>query len=131
MKPRAIQTAKTLIPAALVGMGYVFLLLFTPFSIPCPFHAVTGWYCPGCGVSRMCLSLLQLDFAAALRSNAALILLLPVALFLFIFQTVRYIRTGQRSLSRWQTVLIWSATVLLLAFGILRNFPAFAFLAPH
>ena len=123
--------AKTLIPVALVGLGYAFLLLFTPFYIPCPFHAITGWYCPGCGVSRMCLSLLHLDFAAAFRSNAALTILLPVALFVFLFQAIRYIRTGRRSLSRWQTVLVWSAILLLLAFGILRNIPAFAFLAPH
>lgn len=44
--------------------GYL-LLCTMGFSLPCPVYALTGLYCPGCGVTRMLLALLRLDFAAA------------------------------------------------------------------
>ena len=33
--------------------------------VPCPFFAMTGVGCPGCGMTRACLALTQGDFAAA------------------------------------------------------------------
>ena len=44
---------------------------------------------------------------------------------------VRYVRTGDGSVRRWERALLWGAVGVLLAGGVLRNLPAFAFLAPH
>ena len=68
------------ISAAILGVGCAYALFchLTGWGIPCPFHALTGLNCPGCGVSRMLLSLLRLDFAAAFRYNAVLFCMLPL-----------------------------------------------------
>jgi len=39
------------------------------FVPPCPWHAWTGWPCPGCGTSRAVLRLLHADPAGALAVN--------------------------------------------------------------
>ena len=50
------------------------------FGIPCMFHILTGLDCPSCGISRMCMALLQLRFADAFRYNPAIFCLLPLLL---------------------------------------------------
>lgn len=113
-----------------LGLAYAGWVKCTGWAIPCPFHLVTGLYCPACGVSRMCMALLQFDLAAALQANALLVCLLPVLALVLAVSGVRYVQTGRFSLSRWQSAAVWGMVVLLVVFGILRNLPWFAYLAP-
>ena len=64
--PDAIQKKILIIYGAIFGAGllYAFLILHTPFRIPCLFREVTGLQCPGCGTSRMVLALMRLDIPA-------------------------------------------------------------------
>ena len=57
--PDAVQKKILIIYGAIFGVGvlYAFLILHTPFRIPCLFREVTGLQCPGCGTSRMALAL--------------------------------------------------------------------------
>ena len=89
--------------------------------IPCLFHTITGLDCPGCGVSRMCLSLLRLDFSAAFHANVALFLMLPFGVVLFLQMAVRYIKEGIFSPTKVQTAILWIMAILLLIFGVVRN----------
>ena len=114
----------------LCGFGYAVFVMTTGLAIPCPFHLVTGLYCPACGVSRMCLALLQLDFAAAMRANVLLVFLLPVLALVLAVSGIRYVKAGVFTLSRWQSAAVWGMIALLLIFGVLRNLPCFAYLAP-
>ena len=131
MRARAIGLLKWALLLCLAGGGYALLIRWTGRGIPCPIHALTGLYCPGCGVSRFCMALLRLDFAAGFRSNAGLFILRPLGLAVLAGSAVRYLRTGERRPARWQSVSVWAMIAVLLAFGILRNLPAFAFLAPQ
>ena len=130
MKERLFQTLKTVAILGAIGLGYAFVCAFTPFRIPCPLHVLTGLYCPGCGVTRMCLSLLRFDFAGAARANLAVLVLSPVILVLLLWYLVNYIKFGKRELSRAQAIIVWTLVVLLLLFGIVRNLPYFTFLRP-
>lgn len=90
--------------------------------IPCPFYMVTGLYCPGCGVSRMCLSLLRLDIPAAFAANRLVFLLLPVGAVLALQIAVRYVRTGEHLPTRAQQCVLVCMCIALVTFGVLRNF---------
>ncbi|MET0450627.1 MAG: DUF2752 domain-containing protein [Mycobacterium sp.] len=89
------------------------------FGFPtCPFHVMTGWYCPGCGGIRMTHDVLNGDFSAALVDNAFLLVGLPVlALWLLMRR-----RSGKRGLP----VLGWvTITVAAVAWTVVRNLPGF------
>lgn len=104
-----------------IGLAYAVFVRLSGLSIPCPFHAVTGLFCPGCGVTRMCLALLRLDFAAAWQATPVLLLLLPVLAALLLRQAVRYVKTGRSTLSRGESALVWGMAAVLLLWGIARN----------
>lgn len=104
-----------------IGLAYAVFVRLSGLSIPCPFHALTGLLCPGCGVTRMCLALLRLDFAAAWQANPVLLLLLPVLAALLLRQAVRYVKSGRSTLSRRESALVWGMAAVLLLWGIARN----------
>ena len=104
-----------------LGLGYAAFIHLTGWAIPCLFRQVTGFKCPGCGVTSMCLALLRLDFAAAWQANPVLLLLLPVLTALLIRQAMRYVKTGRTTLSRRESALVWGMAAVLLLWGIARN----------
>ena len=83
-----------------------------------------------CGVSRMCLSLLSLDFQSAFQANAAVMLILPPGLIIAFQMAFRYIKSGRLQPTRAQNLVLYIMAGFLLLFGILRNLPAFAWLSP-
>ena len=48
---------------------------------PCPFHALTGLHCPGCGSLRAVHQLLHGELWAAFRLNPLMVLSLPLLAF--------------------------------------------------
>ncbi len=63
---------------AILGAGFLYLLLMkvTGFQLNCAFRSRTGLLCPGCGGSRMFLSLFRLEIGEAFRYNPFLFLCL-------------------------------------------------------
>lgn len=57
--------------AAVLGGVYA----LTGRGVPCPFLALTGWWCPVCGSSRMGVALLRGDVAAAWGWNPFMLVL--------------------------------------------------------
>lgn len=120
---------KLLIICTLFLLLITYLYLGNQFHIyiNCPIKKITGLYCPGCGITRMLLSILQLDFYQALRYNPLLFLSLPFFLFLI----VESIITKKEPLYNKIPTKIWVAIIVIfMIYGILRNIPFFDFLAP-
>jgi hypothetical protein len=95
---------------------------------PCPFHALTGWWCPGCGMTRATHHLLHGDFVGALRYNA----LLPFVLTLI---TVAWIDWYSRSVggrrllpTRVPAWVTGTAIAIAIGFAVVRNLPGVDFL---
>lgn len=59
------------------GFAYYLAARFF-FAIPCMFRTLTGFKCPGCGITHMLVAELQFNFAQAYAANPALYLLQPV-----------------------------------------------------
>ena len=72
--------------SAFVGIA-IYMTLAITLDWGCPIRRITGVPCPGCGVTRATLSLLQLDFAKALRLNPAVFFVYPYLFFLIHIQT--------------------------------------------
>lgn len=106
---------------AVILSGYYLLVSLTPIVIPCVFHEVTGLLCPGCGITRMLLAISHGEFAKAFGYNQALFILLPVLAADLFWCMYLYIRYG-RVESRVHSAGIWAVLVVLLIFGVWRNF---------
>ena len=115
---KVIRNAAILLGA---GLAYAAFVNLTGLAIPCVFHLVTGWKCPGCGVTRVTLALLRLDFREAWVQNRCLVLISPILAFFIVTQLVSYIRTGRYRIGRVQTIVNYVLIGVLVVFGVVRN----------
>ena len=125
------RARRRLIGAAGLAVSYYVFVRMTGRGIPCTFYALTGHWCPGCGISRMLIDLTQGNLTGAWQSNRLLLILTPYLALILIRQAYAYwngrpVTVGRRE--RYVQIII---IVLLLAFGILRNVPAFSHWAPY
>lgn len=97
-------------------------------GVVCPFHELFGWDCPGCGGTRMAVSLLKLDFYQAFRYNPFIFVTAPIILVVYIWQFAVYVKENR--LLKYLDVFLINYAVALIVFGILRNISIFSWLAP-
>ena len=107
-----------------VVIGFCFLLLYLKLGIyiPCLFRKFTGFYCPGCGITRMFLSILQLDFYQAFRYNP-LVFMLFVGVILFKILRFNFSKKSKEYASYFLLVVV-------IFYGVFRNIELFSYLKP-
>ena len=93
----------------------------------CPFHAMTGLNCPGCGATRGMHALLNGDVLTALHFNAMLIVFVPLMIYGIAALVLFGIRGRGLPVPRFATQGTWAFLVLMIAFGVLRNLPFYPF----
>ena len=97
-------------------------------GIPCVFHELTGLYCPGCGITRLLFSLLELNFFQAFRSNPLVFILIILTIIYFILKIfLKIIWKKDLIIPQW---IYYILIVILIFYGILRNIPGFEYLTP-
>ena len=121
MKKRICRLLTRCAIVLLVGLLYYLFVVITTIKIPCFFYVLTGLYCPGCGVTRMSVALLQLDFERAFYYHPVLLCSLPLLGVCFGYQALRYVKTGETKLLWWQNTIIWLVIVALVSFCVYRN----------
>lgn len=117
----------------LIFGGIVFIVygacyLLTGNGIPCFINELTGLYCPGCGISRMLISLAKFEFYQAFRFNPLLFILLPIVGIVVLIQFVYYYKN--KKFFKINNAIYITLLVVIVLFGILRNIPAFSYLIP-
>ena len=117
-----------LVLGLLVSFGVIYLLdpIGSYIYPPCMFYRLTGLYCPGCGSVRALHQLSHGHLLRAMQFNPLMVLSIPLMVLLFCkqYSNPRFVL---------HPVWAWSALILLVAYWVLRNIPAFPFtlLAPH
>ncbi|MCY7422756.1 MAG: DUF2752 domain-containing protein [Chitinophagaceae bacterium] len=120
------------VPAAIISGILLFYFLFdarkTTWLPQCPFHLLTGFYCPGCGSQRALSSILHGEFLQALRFNVLLIASLPLLMYSATVMIVNK-TTGNHIVQKFFYSASFGRIVLIviLAFWFLRNLPFFPF----
>lgn len=102
------------------------ILGYFHISIPCPILSLTGYYCPGCGISRLVLSLFSGHIYQAFRWNPFVFLLLVIFFGYVVISTITHKYVDKKIVSKILFVVI----ILLIGYGVLRNMELFSFLAP-
>lgn len=93
----------------------------------CPLYAITGFACPGCGLTRAFHALFQGDIVTAIDFN----LLTPVwaAIFGYLVVSLILVVIRGKGLPMWPISPKFLAIFagILLIFGVVRNIPVYPF----
>lgn len=114
----------------------VLLYAFKPESafpwLRCPFHALTGLHCPGCGTMRALHQLLHGRLLVAFGLNPLAVLALPFLGYAFLSRAALAARGRPLPEVFVPPVGIWALLGVILLFWVLRNVPLYPFslLAP-
>ncbi|MDE0297756.1 MAG: DUF2752 domain-containing protein [Candidatus Poribacteria bacterium] len=109
-------------------IGLVLVSIYTAWAglrlgeltlIPCPFRLVTDTSCPGCGMTRACVSLAQGRFGAAWDYHPFSYLILALAVGTFFFPR-KLPEAWQRIPAHIRNCLAGSTLALLLGLWICR-----------
>lgn len=103
------------------GLVYGIFVEYTGLAIPCLFRRVTGLKCPGCGITGMCIALMQLDFKTAFWCHPMLFVLLAPLGIVFARSIAAYVQEGTWQTKRWQDVILYICIALLIGFSVVRN----------
>lgn len=95
----------------------------------CPFLALTGLYCPGCGSLRALHALGHGDLTTALGLNVLTVLgVLALAVIWVLYTRRQWLGTQRTTVAPAWSLL--TLAVVVVAFGVVRNLPVGAGLAP-
>jgi hypothetical protein len=90
----------------------------------CPFHSMTGLWCPACGLTRGTYQLMHGHFAAALSYNVFTpVVLLGLMVAWCVWLPVSW-GAAPRAVPAWvRRMLISVAPAVVIAYAVLRNIP--------
>jgi hypothetical protein len=127
---------------AVSGVVFGVLMIFLIYKIdpadskvfpPCPFHKLTGLYCPGCGSLRAVHQISHGNIIQAFRLNPLMVIMAPFVGYALIRQLIyTLIRKPLRPVFI-KPVWVWILLGIIIAYWIGRNIPfwPFSLLGPH
>ncbi|MFC5463484.1 DUF2752 domain-containing protein [Lederbergia graminis] len=116
---------KIVIAISVLSIGILYLTVISPMfniHIPCIFKKITGLNCPGCGMTRAALALLDGDVYQAFRWNMLAFIIAPLLATYFVLEKKKMLKPSK--------VLMTSMLVMAVLFFILRNTETFGWMAP-
>ena len=122
MKKRLFNKIKELIGLLILLFTYYFLHIYTGLSIPCPFRLLTGFKCPGCGITSMLFSMINFRFKEAFYYNPLVFIMLPFIIAYFIYINYLYIYGKKdkilKKIPNYVTIILIFITIV---YGVVRN----------
>ena len=85
------------------------------------FRLVTGYRCPGCGMTHAAMALIHGQPKTAFRENPLSLSVVPLLLLYGAYRAEVYIRTARTDFRKWEIVFLGVLWVVVLAFWLLRN----------
>ena len=95
----------------------------------CPWLALTGTFCPGCGSLRAIHALAHGDLTVALGRNPLAVLSI-VWLAVWFFVWTRRVLTGRHRTTMAPAWVLYGILGVILGYWVLRNIPGWTFLSP-
>ena len=134
-KSKEIAALKKQLEGALIicaiGVIYYIWVRVTGLGIPCMFRKLTGWLCPGCGMTTLVISVLNGDFRAARAANPFVYYTWPVIVIELLWSEIKAIKSAEwaelKAVKRTDivmNVILGIYVASFIAFGVLRNIPA-------
>lgn len=121
IKARIIKTLFLYLGLSVVCITYYCINQYAGFGIPCLFKLLFNIKCPACGITTMFFNIFQGKYIDAFNANPLTFCLLPLLLFIVIYNTWMYIKNGHLCMQNKFTIIYWVLMLLYIVYGILRN----------
>jgi hypothetical protein len=103
-----------------IAIGYYVLYLkFPEFVVKCFFKETTGFMCPGCGVTRMLVNFMELNFIKGIKYNMFLGITLPFVIYIIVYSGYLYV--VEKKDNKVFNVSCYVYVALLVVWGVIRN----------
>ena len=113
------KTIKTVLLLLVAGLCSLIWIKLTGIAVPCMFRYITGFKCPGCGVTTMFAALASLDFKASFNANPFLFVTAPFLCGEIIYWI--YLKYRNMKLPKGHETAVICYCAALCIFGIARN----------
>jgi hypothetical protein len=127
------RRSSVLVIWSLIIAGAAYLFFFEPgktgFFPSCPFRLLTGFTCPGCGVTRALHQILHGHFYTAFTLNPLFLLAIPFLLFALLRYSAIVMRGGVPRPNALPAPFIYAIFFAILSFWIFRNTPFYPFVS--
>ena len=128
MNKKIFQTIIIVLLIVFISKVYQFLLSTYHIELLCFFHKITGFYCPGCGITRMFLACLNGKVIQAFYYNRLLFIFIIICAPYFFYRYNNWYH-GKTTKSIPQKMWIF-LLIVFLCYGIMRNIDYFSYLQP-
>lgn len=120
-KERLSSVIKSILSILVLGIAYYIIIKIFGLGIPCVFRLITGYKCPGCGMTHAAVAVLSGHIYKAFEYNALSVSLVPVMVIYGIYKCSIYIKTGKDWFRVWEIVFLIVCLVITVLYGIYRN----------
>ena len=124
---RSLAAAGLAVAAAGAAAAWYFDPSTANFFPICPLYSLTGYACPGCGLTRGFHALFHGDVLTALDYNALIPVFGAFLGYLFLSMSLVAVRGRGLTMGRMNGPLLWAIFGLMLVFGVVRNIPVYPF----
>ncbi len=109
-----------LLAAAYLALSKLTGIRLSRLTLPCIFHDLTGWYCPGCGGTRALRLLLGGDVLKSLYYHPFVVYGVALYVWFMVSNSIEYISRGRLRIGmryrKWYVIV--GAAVIVLNFVI-------------
>ncbi len=105
----------------LLGVLYLIWVSVTGLGLPCPIRLLTGYQCPGCGITRYAVCMVHGNVQGAFEANQLVFVLMPFLLLYGLYRAILYVRHGAKGYHLWETITFTLALIAAIVFAVWRN----------
>ena len=103
----------------LVFLSFIVTNFVTIIKYKCPFNYFLKIKCPGCGVTRMFLSVFKLDLKSAFHYNALFFISIILFIIYLSYVFISILLNKKFYKLNWNHAIIFS--IILIIYGVVRN----------
>lgn len=116
-----ISLIKPIIVLLMLGFAYLFFFQRFEIGIPCLVYKLTGYKCPGCGMTHALSEVWNGNYLGAWRYNALSITVLPIVCIYLLYRSVKEQLGNGDGFYIWEYIILTILFVVVLFYGYIRN----------
>lgn len=117
----AVKLLKQIGFILILGEIYLTIVLTTGYGIPCLFYKLTGWKCPGCGMTRAVTEIWKGNFKEALKYNFLSLTILPFICLYLLYRLVHEELHNGEGFHTWEYAVLIGLLIVIIGYAYMRN----------